>query len=464
MLSERTPHFYLRLSVLMGELSFLYVWLQNLLPWVFEPHLGVQSQAQFISVVVGLCYVCCVLWSGIILHQNFVRADQILRRFLGTQLSFAALSLTLILLLWPSLLNWRFLLLLYTGQTIFSFFFRWMMHRFVKWARMRAHRRHAALFVGEVDSVEQIMQAMTDPTTGYQLVGYVSREPIAHSALRAYHLGTPDQLDEILARYEGQFDELYSSLPSSHHGAQRHLIDYCDYRGIRFFSVSDQSPFRGYHPQATMLAGVPIVALHSTPLENADARISKRAFDLVFSALFLVALFPFVLLVFGPWIKFTSPGPIFFKQRRSGLNGHEFWCYKFRSMRPNAQADQLQATLNDPRTTFVGRLMRRTNIDELPQFINVLLGDMSVVGPRPHMVAHTEQYGEIINKYRVRHMVRPGITGYAQVSGFRGETKELWQMEERVKRDLFYIEHWSFALDLWIIVRTLLNTGEKMAY
>ena len=135
-------------------------------------------------------------------------------------------------------------------------------------------------------------------------------------------------------------------------------------------------------------------------------------------------------------------------------------------MRVNKDSDKVQATLNDPRKTRLGNFMRKTSIDELPQFINVLLGDMSVVGPHPHMLKHTEEYSKLIDKYMVRHLVKPGITGWAQVTGFRGETKELWQMEGRVERDIWYLEHWTFMLDLYIIYKTVKNAvkGEKEAY
>ena len=160
------------------------------------------------------------------------------------------------------------------------------------------------------------------------------------------------------------------------------------------------------------------------------------------------------------------PGPIFFKQNRNGLNDKEFYCYKFRSMKVNKEADTLQATKDDPRKTRWGNIMRKTNIDELPQFINVLLGDMSIVGPRPHMLKHTEEYSKLINKYMVRHFVKPGITGWSQVTGYRGETKELKDMEGRVIGDIWYIEHWSFWLDIYIIYKTVRNAihGEKNAY
>ena len=215
-----------------------------------------------------------------------------------------------------------------------------------------------------------------------------------------------------------------------------------------------------------ILSLIHIFSIRCEPLESLENRIIKRAFDVVCSGLFLCTVFPFVYLFFGIAIKLSSPGPVLFKQKRSGEDGREFWCYKFRSMKVNTLCDTLQATENDPRKTRIGEIMRKTSIDELPQFINVLKGDMSIVGPRPHMLKHTEEYSSLINKFMVRHFVKPGITGWAQVTGYRGETKELWQMEGRVQRDIWYIEHWTFLLDLYIMYKTVYNAlrGEKEAY
>ena len=150
-------------------------------------------------------------------------------------------------------------------------------------------------------------------------------------------------------------------------------------------------------------------------------------------------------------IKLQSPGPILFRQQRTGLGGKPFTLLKFRSMYVNDDADRLQATEDDSRVFPFGRFLRKTSLDELPQFWNVLKGDMSIVGPRPHMLAHTETYSQLIDKYMVRHFVKPGITGWAQVTGYRGETKELWQMDGRVQRDIWYMEHWSIWLDIRIL-------------
>ena len=191
----------------------------------------------------------------------------------------------------------------------------------------------------------------------------------------------------------------------------------------------------------------------------------KRLFDIISSFCAIVVLTPLWIVV-GIWIKLDSEGPILFKQKRTGYRGREFVCLKFRTMKVNADADTRQATKDDPRKTKVGDFLRKTSLDELPQFLNVLYGNMSVVGPRPHMVKQTDEYRKLINRYMVRHTIKPGITGLAQVSGFRGQTEKLWQMEKRVEYDVKYIENWTFWLDIKIMVRTVLNAvqGEKNAY
>lgn len=236
---------------------------------------------------------------------------------------------------------------------------------------------------------------------------------------------------------------------------------------VHFYSVPNVSNYLHHRMYFNMIGTVPYLSFFRDPLSSSvQNRVIKRTFDIVFSLTFLCTLFPIVLLVVAVITKITMPGPLFFRQKRNGLNDKVFYCIKFRSMRVNDDADKVQATKDDPRKTKWGNIMRKTNIDELPQFINVLLGDMSVVGPRPHMLKHTEEYSQLIDKYMVRHFVRPGITGWSQVTGFRGETKELSQMEGRVKGDIWYIEHWTFWLDLYIIFKTIANAirGEKEAY
>lgn len=213
------------------------------------------------------------------------------------------------------------------------------------------------------------------------------------------------------------------------------------------------------------MGNMPILKHSISPLHKRWNKIVKRMLDLFVSITFLLVS-PIIFIPVAIIIKLTSPGPVIFKQRRTGIYGSEFMCYKFRTMRVNADSDRLQATENDPRKTKFGDFLRRSSIDELPQFFNVLLGNMSVVGPRPHMISHTEEYSVLIDKYMVRHAVKPGITGWAQVNGYRGGTKHLWQMEKRVEYDVWYIRNWNIFLDIKIIFLTAFNglRRDKNAY
>ena len=279
------------------------------------------------------------------------------------------------------------------------------------------------------------------------------------------YLGTPGMIEDYLKKNKG-IHYLYCGLRDIYKNDIIKIISFCENNLIRFYSVPNLHNYVQNRVYLDMVGSVPILKLRSENISRLGNKFIKRAFDLVFSSLFLCTIFPFVLLVVTIVTKITMPGPVFFKQKRNGLNDKEFYCLKFRSMKINEDADRLQATKDDPRKTKWGNIMRKYNIDELPQFINVFLGDMSVVGPRPHMLKHTEEYSKLIDKYMVRHLVKPGVTGWSQVTGFRGETKELNEMAGRIKGDIWYIEHWSFWLDIYIIYKTIANVfiGEEKAY
>lgn len=215
----------------------------------------------------------------------------------------------------------------------------------------------------------------------------------------------------------------------------------------------------------SQISGIPVVSVCDTPFTGLDGFI-KRSADVIFSFVVLIFISP-ILLAIAIGVKLSSPGPIIFKQRRYGLDGQEILVYKFRSMSVTEDGNKVtQATKNDNRITPFGRFIRKTSLDELPQFINVLQGRMSVVGPRPHAIAHNEEYRKLIKGYMIRHKVKPGITGWAQVNGFRGETDTLEKMEQRVYYDLEYLRHWSPRLDMLIVAKTvwLMVLGQEGAY
>ena len=211
---------------------------------------------------------------------------------------------------------------------------------------------------------------------------------------------------------------------------------------------------------------LPVLSLRKNPLEDPVNKVLKRILDIIVSSLVIILVMSWLTPIIGFLIKRESKGDIFFKQKRSGINNNHFMCYKFRSMKKNDMADLVQMTKGDMRVTKIGKFIRKTSIDELPQFFNVLLGDMSVVGPRPHMVSHTKMYADSVDRFMVRHFVKPGITGMAQVKGYRGEIETQRDIVNRVKYDIFYLENWSVLLDIKIVFQTVFNIfkGEEKAY
>jgi putative colanic acid biosynthesis UDP-glucose lipid carrier transferase len=235
--------------------------------------------------------------------------------------------------------------------------------------------------------------------------------------------------------------------------------------------IPDFNRFGSRRLQINQIGTLPIISLRSLPLEKLDLRFIKRSFDIVFSLLIILTVFSWLFPIVALLIKLESKGPVFFVQDRWGLNNKLIRCFKFRTMLVSSKdvdenGQYLQAKKNDPRITKIGAFLRRTNIDELPQFFNVLFGSMSIVGPRPHPVPLNIQSKQQVDNYLLRHWVKPGITGWAQVNGYRGETAKPYLMQKRVEFDVWYIENWTFWLDQQIILQTIVNMvkGEKNAY
>lgn len=265
---------------------------------------------------------------------------------------------------------------------------------------------------------------------------------------------------------ENNIDEIYSSVAELDNENLVKLIDYADNNLKILKFLPDNKEIYTKRLDFTYYGVLPIVSLRKIPIDEPFNKFVKRSFDILLSLIVIVGILSWLTPILAIIIKLESRGPVFFKQRRNGLDYEEFFCYKFRSMRPNPMAHLHQVRKGDERITKVGKIIRKTSIDELPQFINVLKGEMSVVGPRPHMVSHTHMYAERIDKFMVRHFIKPGITGLAQVSGYRGEVETENDIINRVKYDIFYLENWSLFLDIKIVFQTIYNAlrGEEKAY
>ena len=428
-----------------------------------------------------------------IIHLRMVGAGDIFRRILSLTVTEVLIAYIMLRVFgFPMHIGW---FQLYIGIIyLFMLLLLRIAERFsVRLYREAGRNTRTVTFVGSDPELMNIYYKMkTDPTLGYSVLGYYSNDEMGaftHSYGGIIKQETTENENEVISPLEQLLkvrekqlgpieklgtmedfvnnmntpenlvlgDELYLCISRKDKRIIRRVSQMCDKNMIRFYYVPVSVESIGLTLKREMLDDIEVFTTYDNPLQSVINQIIKRIFDVLLSIIFLIPtaiLFPFIFII----VKIQSPGPIFFKQRRTGLDGKEFEMIKFRSMHVNDDADKVQATKDDPRKFPFGNFMRKFNIDELPQFINVLKGDMSIVGPRPHMLAHTEMYSSLIDKYMVRHFVKPGVTGWAQVTGFRGETKELWQMEGRVKRDIWYIEHWSIWLDLRIIWMTVKRT------
>jgi len=264
---------------------------------------------------------------------------------------------------------------------------------------------------------------------------------------------------------ENKIDEIYCSLNEISNEKLKELVEFADENNKAIKFIPDTKEIYSKNLKIDYYELFPVLSLQKTQLHNPVIKGIKRAFDIAFSLIVIIFLLSWIIPILAIFIKLESKGPVFFKQGRPGLDEQEFFCYKFRSMQVNGTTEK-EASKNDPRVTKMGKFMRKTSIDELPQFFNVLIGDMSVVGPRPHLWSQNKAYASKIKKYMVRHYVKPGITGLAQVKGFRGEIETEEDMVNRIKLDVFYIENWSMIMDLKIIFQTVINIfkGEEKAY
>lgn len=336
--------------------------------------------------------------------------------------------------------------------TFFKFFIFFVQKEF----RIKQKEFKKVVLFGDVNSATKLESLFKEKIEfGYEFYGFFSRKKEESPK----YLGRAKEgFDFVLAH---EIEEIYCD-PA--HFSDKYLIK------IRQFSEEHDLELRFlpetkaiYSKDFTLdyLGTVPILKPKPLPFEKIETHVIKRLFDILFSLTVCVFILSWLLPILWIIVKSDSKGPLFFKQKRDGLDGKQFYCYKLRSMVINDDADKISATKNDPRITKVGAFLRKTSIDELPQFFNVLFGDMSVVGPRPHINVQNEKYASEIDNYLLRNSVKPGITGLAQISGFRGEVTKKSDIKNRVRLDVFYIENWSFFLDVKIVIQTFLNFFKK---
>ncbi len=402
---------------------------------IYQSWRGVSYQAECLSV--WICWFCSILSLLVLAYATKTTAEYS-RIVVGCWF----IASPVLLSIWRGGL--RMLLRVYRGRGYNS-------------------RRVAVLGANEIGT--QLADTIKDsPWLGLDFIGFFDDRAVSDNR-RSWEGDVQGSIATLVSEaYAGNIDIIYITLPLTAQPRIITVIDKLADTTISVYLVPDFFVFSLFHGKWTNLAGIPIVSVFDTPFLGVDGWL-KRIQDVVITAIILLMItIPMMIIALA--VKLSSPGPVFFKQRRYGIEGQEIYVWKFRTMRVQEDGDLIkQATRNDPRVTPIGSFLRRTSLDELPQFFNVLQGKMSIVGPRPHAVAHNEEYRPLIKGYMLRHAVKPGITGWAQVNGWRGETSTLDKMQSRIEYDLWYIRNWSFWLDIRIILMTVIRGFfDKKAY
>ncbi|MCO5934653.1 exopolysaccharide biosynthesis polyprenyl glycosylphosphotransferase [Mucilaginibacter sp. RB4R14] len=319
------------------------------------------------------------------------------------------------------------------------------------------------IFIGYNDLSKQLITHFKSNKTAIVINGFFDDHKCSSNSEFPI-LGKINECISYAKKYK--ITEIYSTLSPKTHPDLYTIAEIAERCFIRFKFIPDLSDFVSHNCHIDFIENTPILSLRREPLESMPGRVKKRLFDIAFSSFIIVFVLSWLIPLLAVFILLDSNGPVFFTQIRSGKKNLPFLCLKLRTLKVNREADTLQVTRDDDRITKVGQFLRKTNLDEMPQFFNVLLGNMSIVGSRPHMLKHTEEYSKLQNDYMARHYIKPGITGWAQVNGHRGEIKHYEQLKSRVEHDIWYLENWNIWLDIRIVFLTLFSTikGDKNAF
>ncbi len=337
-------------------------------------------------------------------------------------------------------------------NVIFTTVAHGLLRQLLRYIRKKGYNIKHILLVGYSRAAEgYISRIQENPQWGYDVAGILDDHvPIDTSYHGVKVVGTIDQLGDYLA--VGSYDEITITLPLDYYDILEELVAQCEKSGVHTKFIPDYQSLFPSNPYTEDVQGLPVINIRYVPLTNSFNRIAKRLVDIV-GSLIAIILFSPIMIAAALAVKFSSKGPIIYKQERIGLGGEPFMMYKFRTMRVQTEAEEKKGwtTKNDPRVTKIGGFLRKTSIDEMPQFFNILFGKMSLVGPRPERPQFVEKFKEQIPRYMVKHQVRPGLTGWAQINGYRGDTS----IRKRIDYDIYYIENWSMLFDIKIILGTI---------
>jgi len=463
MASKNRYGFLIKWLIFLGDLLLINLLFVLVYQWM---DISEAKSRNIVYLLLNFSYIFAVYLVPVRIYQPVMFTDKVIQRSLSLIAIHAIIFTACLFFLHLEKFVLPHYFIVYYYLILFTIFTAWrvLAREILKNYRRKGHNYKRVIIVGAGKNGMALFSEMSkEMAYGYNVYGFFDDNLLLKRTMSNY-LGMTHEVEDFVL--ENSIDEIYCTLPNSQDEKITRMLNFAEKHMVRFYIIPEFSRYVKKRMDLDIIESIPIMAVRSEPLQSVYNQIIKRIFDVIFSCLFLITLFPICYIVFGLLIKMSSSGPVIFKQRRTGIYGKSFNCYKFRSMKLNEDADEKQAEKGDPRTTKIGQFLRRSNLDEIPQFYNVLKGDMSVIGPRPHMLKHTELYSSFIDKYMVRHLIKPGITGWAQVNGYRGEIKTTDQMEGRVRYDVWYLENWSFFLDIKILIITILNMfkGEKNAY
>ena len=409
------------------------------------------------ALLISCAWLTTAMYLGFYEVYRYTRVISILNKALKQAVLFGLFCLAMELYFSEYASQTKVVLFVFISWVLILFLKLFIYYFLRKFRILYGGNSRAVVLLGSHKNIDPLKHFFTEnPDYGYNLVKvFVIKEPINETIKEC--------LAFVLVK---GIDEIYCSMADLSDNQMTEIIDFADNNLKTLKFIPDEKKLLSANVKFEFYDYIPVISLRNILQEESFNKVIKRVFDLIFSLFIIIGVLSWLVPIMAIIIKWDSKGPLFFVQKRNGLNYKNFNCYKFRSMELNDNADSELASKNDARITKIGKFIRKTSIDELPQFFNVFFGEMSVVGPRPHMVSVTNLYAIQVDKFMVRHFVKPGITGLAQTKGYRGEVETEKDIINRVKYDIFYIENWSILLDIKIIFITIYHTlkGDDKAY
>ena len=448
-------HLQITLVVLdLAVINFIFFFSQML----FRRSLAISAvlEYDYFLYFMNICWILITSLSGVYNSKTIVNFETFARRSMNAFLYFIGFVTLYLYFFHQIVISRTFIIMELTGIGVLLLANRFLFLLIYQYFRKKDYLMRKIMVVGYNPVAKKLVHYLENQSINSRVVGFCEDQENVREITNYPILAGISGVLEECQRYG--VTEIYSTIAPEQNASLYDLIRGAERNCIRFRIVPDLGVFMmKKQVYIDYLEDMPILSLRREPLEDLGNQIRRRIFDVFVSTLVCVFVLSWMIPLIGLLIMLESRGPVFFVQARSGKNNRPFKCLKFRSMVASPNADLTQATRNDKRITRLGAFLRRTSLDEFPQFLNVFKGDMSIVGPRPHMLKHTSDYSEVVDHFMLRQFVKPGITGWAQVNGYRGETRDLIQMEKRIEHDIWYLENWSLWLDVRIVFMTIVN-------